>query len=35
MQTGWGADIKDHVVSLSKLRAAYEGWLPGYMNSQG
>ena len=33
MQTGWGADLKDHAVPLARLRAAHEGWLPGYMNS--
>jgi phosphoribosylformylglycinamidine synthase len=35
IQTGWGADQVSHVVPLVKLRAAYEGWLPGYMNSAG
>jgi len=35
MQTGWGEALKNHIVPLSKLRAAHEGWLPGYMNSQG
>ncbi|MBU4568534.1 MAG: phosphoribosylformylglycinamidine synthase II, partial [Alphaproteobacteria bacterium] len=35
LETGWGQDAPEFAVKLSDLRAAHEGWLPGYMNAVG
>ncbi len=33
LETGWGSDAPEFAVKLAELRAAHEGWMPGYMNS--
>jgi phosphoribosylformylglycinamidine synthase len=33
LETGWGQDAPEFEVKLAGLRAAHEGWLPGYMNA--
>jgi phosphoribosylformylglycinamidine synthase len=35
LETGWGKDAPEFTVRLSDLRAAHEGWMPGYMNAVG
>ena len=35
LETGWGQDAPEFAVKLADLRAAHEGWLPGYMNAVG
>jgi phosphoribosylformylglycinamidine synthase len=35
LETGWGKDAPEFAVKLSALRAAHEGWMPGYMNAVG
>ena len=33
LETGWGKEAPEFTVRLSDLRAAHEGWMPGYMNA--
>ena len=35
LETGWGKEAPEFTVRLSDLRAAHEGWMPGYMNAVG
>ena len=35
LETGWGKEAPEFAVKLAELRAAHEGWMPGYMNAVG